>query len=166
MYATYPIYIPSARYARENGEIELWRESFKINKDCKNYISDNAPSAYHDENLPEFIKNATEIFGAERVMYVIGRTVLQADWDKRYYSEVRQCAEKFSYRDMKEGKTLYEEGKDPCRTADHTTALCSNVHPVMLNAIFYSIMNKEREQVNLPAPDIDRSSEHDEGAEH
>jgi len=165
LYATYPVYIPSARWARENDEIELWRESFKINKECRDYINNEAPMAYHEERLPAFVKELAGLYGIERAMYVIGRTVVGAEWDKRYYGNVRERAEQFSYRDMKEAKALHEEGKDPYRTADNTTSLCSNIHSVMLNAIFQSLMKMEREQPNLPSAAVDRDNELDEGVE-
>jgi len=166
MYATYPIYYPSARWARENDEIELWRESFKINKDCRKHIDNEASMAYHEERLPAFVKELTETYGIERAMYVIGRTVVGADSDPRFYSNVKERAAQISFRDMKEAKAMYEEGKDPHRTADSTTSLCSNVHPVMLNAIFQSLMRMEREQPNLPSADVEHDNEHDEGVEH
>jgi len=165
MYQMYPIYIPSARYSRENGEIALWRESFKINKECKAFIDENASRAYHAHNLPEFITELTDTFGLERSMYVIARSIVGADWDKRYYNDARNRAELFSFRDMKEAAQLRENGKDPYRTADNTTSLCSNVHPVMLNDIFRFMMKMEQDQVNSPQADIEHDNEHDEGVD-
>ena len=166
MYATYPVYYPSARYARENSEIDLWRESFKINKECKQYLNENAPGAFNDRTLPDFVKNLTAAYGLERAMFVIGRTVLSAiDWDKRYESDVRLRTARFDYNDWKEAQALYEDGKDPYRTADNTTSWISNVHPVKLNAIFRSLMKMEREQINLPSANADRDNELDGEAE-
>lgn len=165
MYATYPIYYPSARYARENGEIDLWRESHKINRECRNFINKNASPAYHGHNLPEFIKELTDTFGLERAMYVIARTIVNSDWDKRYYNDARSRAELFDFQDMKEAVRLRESGQDPYRTADNTTSLCSNVHPVMLNDIFRFMMKMEQEQANIPAADNTPDNELDEGAE-
>ena len=161
MYATYPIYYPSARWARENGEIGLWRESYKINKECKNYLNMEASVAYHQGRLPDFIKRLTELYGLERAMYVIGRTIIGSDWDKRYYEDVKKRAERFDYRDMKEIKALQENGQDPHRTADNTTSYISDVHPVMLNAVFRHLMEMEREQAYLLSIDADRVHELD-----
>jgi hypothetical protein len=121
--------------------------------------------AYHEERLPAFVKELTDLYGIERAMYVIGRTVVGAEWDKRYDHGVKTRAEQFNYRDMKEGKALYEEGKDPYKTADSTTSYCSDVHPCMLNAIFRSLMKMEQAQVNLPSADVDRDNELDGEAE-
>ena len=161
MYATYPIYYPSARWARENDEMALWRESYKINKECKNFLKDEGSMAYHEERLPDFVKQLAELYGLERAMYVIGRTIVGSDWDKRYYADVRERAEQFSFRDMKEAKAAYEEGNDPYRTADNTTSYISDVHPVILNAIFRDLMKIEQEQVNLPTADIAEENELD-----
>ena len=165
MYTTYPVYYPSARWARENDEIELWRESYKINNECRDFINGNAGKAHHNEELPGFIKELTDAFGVERAMYVIARTIVGADWDRRYYNDVRSRAESFPFQDMEEAAQLRENGQDPYRTADKTAYLCSDVHPVMLNAIFRCLMKMEQEQVNLPQAEADRSSELDEGAE-
>jgi len=165
MYATYPLYKPSARFAREYDEIDLWRESHKINKECRDFIKENAGKAYHDRELPGFIEKLTEEYGLERAMYVVGRSVVGSDWDKRYSSDTRTRAEMFGYMDMKEAAALYESGQDPHRTADHTISYISDVHPCILNDVFRSLMKIEKEQVNLPQTDADRDNKHDEGAE-
>jgi len=161
MYATYPIYYPSARWARENDEIALWRESYKINKECRDYINENASRFYHDQNLPPFVKNLTETFGLERAMFVMARFIVAADWDKRYDGSVKERAERVDFRDMKEAKILQEEGNDPYKTADQTRDLYSNVHPVILNAIFRNLMKMEQEQVNLPSANVEQDNELD-----
>ena len=165
MYQTYPIYIPSVRYAKENNELALWRESYKINQECRDYINSESSMAYHERRLPEFIKELTGTFGLERSMFVIARFIAAADWDGRYYSEVKNRAAQFDFQDMKEGKALYEAGKDPHRTADHTIHLYSNVHPCILNDIFRSLMKMEQDQTDLRQADNLRDNALDEGAE-
>jgi hypothetical protein len=165
MYATYPVYYPSARYARENGEIDLWRESHNINQICKDFIGEKAAPAYHCHALPDFISELTDEYGPERAMYVIGRTVMGADWDKRYDSNVRERAARFGYHDMKEGLALREAGKDPYRFSDRTTNIISDVHPCILNDTFRALMKMEQEQAVLPSADADRDNGFDEGAE-
>jgi hypothetical protein len=161
MYATYPIYYPSARWARENREIDLWRESFKINKGCRDYINNEASMAYHEERLPAFVKELTDIYGLERAMFVMARFIVAADWDKRYDGNVKERAGRFDFADMREGKVLEESGQDPYKTADHTQGLYSNVHPVILNAVFRRLMKMEQEQVNLPTTDTEQDNELD-----
>lgn len=148
MYA-YPIYFPSARYARENEEIDLWRESYKINIECRDFINEKASPAYHDHALPSFIKELTDNFGLERSMYVVGRFVVAADWDGRYGRDVKAWAGQIDFQDM-ENRELH---------------LYSNVHPCILDAVFRNLMRIEQAQVNLPTSDLPHEIEHDEGAE-
>ena len=165
MYQTYPIYIPSARYAREHDEIALWRESYKINRECKKFINENASRAYHDHRLDIFVKELTDTFGLERSIYVIARTIVDADWDKRYYPDAKSRAARFDFQDMKEAEKLHEAGQDPNRTADNTVSLRSNVHPVMLNDIFRFMMKMEIEQAETLTAGDSLDNELDEGVE-
>ena len=165
MYAAYPVYMPSNRYARENGEIELWRESYKINIDCRNYINENAGLAYHERNLPDFMQKLTDNFGLDRAMFVTARFIVAADWGGRYGKDVKERAAQVDFQDMKEGKALFELGQDQYKSADWTRDLYSNVHPCILNDIFRALMKMERENNYLPADVTSRDNERDEGAE-
>ena len=162
MYATYPVYLPSARYAREYDELELWRESYKINKECRDFINGGASEAFHDEKLPGFIKDLIDNYGLERAMYVIGRSVVGSDWDKRYDYDARARANMFDYKDMKEAEALKEARQD---YHDHTTSYCSNVHPCILNLIFHKLMKLENEHDSIPQADNTPDNEHGEGVE-
>ena len=162
MYATYPVYRPSARYAREYDEIELWRESHKINRECRDFINNGAMAAHYDKKLPEFVKDLTDNFGLERAMYVIGRSVVDSDWDKRYDYDARTRANSFGYMDMKEAAALKEARQD---YHDHTTSYCSNVHPCILNLIFHKMIKMENEYDNILQADNAPDNENDEGVE-
>jgi len=160
MYAAYPVYIPSRHYAKQYDEIELWRESYKINKECRDYINANAGFAYHDKKLPEFIQNLTETYGLERAIFVMARFIIAADWDKRYDRDVRERAEQVDFQDMKEAGANIKS-----TTEDITCELYSNVHPCILNSIFRSLMKMEQKQVNLPGEEHPHDNGLDEGVE-
>jgi hypothetical protein len=98
-------------------------------------------------------------------MYVIGRTIVGADWDGRYDRNVKERAAQFDYQDMKEGQELRAAGKDPYRSADRSIYFISNVHPCILNLTFSSLMKLEQEQVNLPQQPEQVENECDESAE-
>jgi hypothetical protein len=152
-------------YARLHDEINLWRQSKKINLELIESINNNAANAYYDKTLPDFIKEITDTYGLERSIFFISRVVVAADWDKRYSSDVRARAEQVDLQDMKEGEKLYEAGKDPMRTADPTNYLYSNVHPCILNDVFRLLMKMEQEQISLPSADAENENERDKGAE-
>ena len=158
MYATYPIYMPSARYARENGEIGLWRESKKINLDLMCNINDNATNAYYDRLLPEFITKLIDTYGLERSMFVMARFIVAADWDERYDKNTKERAAQFDFQDMKEAERQHKEENNPSYL-DRSGDLYSNVHPCILNDIFRSLMKMEQEQTNLPTAEVEHESE-------
>jgi hypothetical protein len=164
MYAIYPIYYPSVRYAKENGELELWQESFKINRECKEYIFTKASGEYRGKNLPVFVRKLAETYGLERAMFIIGRTLINSDWDKRYEYISRERAAQFDYLDMKEARTQYQAGKNPYRT-DISDNYLINIHPAVLNAVFKRLMRMEREQIKIPSADDERGNKRDKGAE-
>ena len=165
MYAAYPVYYPSSRYAIKNGEQDLWRQSHSINQECRDFLSGHASIAYHGHALPQFIYSLVENFGLERSMYVIARTIVGAGYDGRYYKDAVERAALFDFQEMREAKTLREEGKDPYNTADKSAYYCSDVHPVMLNDIFRFMMKLEQELLELPQSDEAEENEYDEGVE-
>ncbi|MCL2253590.1 MAG: DUF3849 domain-containing protein [Lachnospiraceae bacterium] len=165
MYAVYPIYYPSAKYARDKGEIELWRESFNINKECRDFINEKASIAHYERNLAGFAQELADNFGIERSIFVMARFIIRADWDKRYDDEVKARAKLVDFQDMKEWRTFLDSGQDSHKLADHTQSLYSDVHPCILNCIFRNLMKREQEQVNLPSPDNEQENELDEGVE-
>ena len=160
MYATYPIYNPSWYYAKENGELDLWKESHKINKDCRDFINEKAGNAYHDRLLPEFIKELTETFGLERSVFVTARFVVTADWDGRYGSDVKERAALVDFQDITDTATRRDAGEHiKMSTVDRTQDLYSNVHPCILNDIFRSLMKIEKEQINIPSAEAEQDNE-------
>ena len=165
MYAAYPIYYPSSRYAREHDEFSLWRESKKINRELNDFFTDRAADAYYDRALPDFIKELTDTYGLERSIFVLSRTVVEADWDKRYDGEVRQRAGRVDFQDMKEAGRKIREGQPKHTVFDTSGDLTSNVHPCIINDIFRLLMKAEQEQAHLPQADMTEENELDEGAE-
>jgi hypothetical protein len=83
MYATTPVYYPSFRYAREHNEIELWGESHRINMECKGQINRRALEANNSRELDLMIDDLIRIYGVERTMCVLSRTIQYKDWDER-----------------------------------------------------------------------------------
>jgi hypothetical protein len=165
MYGTYPVYYPSAMYARLNDEFRLWRESKKINCELCDYLGDKATDAHYDRTMPDFIKELTGTYGLERSIFVMSRIVIAADWDKRYDSDVRERAERVDFQDMKQAQKEIEEGQPKHTVIDKSGDLCSNVHPLILNEVFRHLMKMEQEQVNLPDTERPHENELDEGAE-
>ena len=79
-----PLYKYSGDYAREHGELEQYRASYKANVACKEAIEAAIRDNYRDNCLgKEAAKLVVEQFGFERIFYVLAGTVREKDWDGR-----------------------------------------------------------------------------------
>lgn len=78
------IYPYSASYAREHGELDQYRASYRANIACKEAIEQAIAAHYHDNRLGiEAVHQVLEQFGYDRMFYVLAVTVRQKDWDGR-----------------------------------------------------------------------------------
>lgn len=152
MYATMPVYYPSFRYAREHDEIELWRESHRVNMECKGQINRRALEAHNSRELDLMIDDLIRIYGLERTMCVLSRTIQFKDWDERLSQAVKERAKRFKFNEQE------YEGNDPTKRY-----LCHDLHPLILNELFRKLMDREVEQATLDLqrndPDPDQEIE-------
>lgn len=90
---TIPVYKYPAAYARENGELEQYRVSYKANVACKEAIEAAIRDNYSDNRLgKEAVKQVVEQFGYERTFYVLAATVRAKDWDGRISRDNKEWA--------------------------------------------------------------------------
>jgi len=141
MYASYPIYTPPQRYAVINGEFELWKESFNINMRCKEFITDNIYFIQNDGELRDFITNLTGNFGLERAMFVLAKSIRNAEFSDRLGEAVKERASLFVYEDEK------QENRDGFKY-DRSRFFAIEMFPSHLESVFTSLMEMEREQEN------------------
>ena len=88
-----PVYYETAAYARENGELELFRLSHRTNIACKNDIQ--AAISRHFDGMrldKETAKEVLDQYGAERVSIVLAATVQYKSWDGRFSSSNKDWA--------------------------------------------------------------------------
>jgi hypothetical protein len=79
-----PVYKYPAKYARENGELEQYRASYKANVSCKEAIEAAIRDNYRDNSLGKgAVKQVVEQFGYERTLFVLAATAREKDWDGR-----------------------------------------------------------------------------------
>lgn len=79
-----PLYLESGEYARERGELDVFRDSMMENIACKNAIEASIKDGYDGMRFKPDIKGVLEKFGAERVSYVLATTVQAKSWDQRF----------------------------------------------------------------------------------
>ena len=80
-----PVYKYPGEYAREHGELELYRASGRANIACKEAIETAVNSHYHNNCLDTkaAVREVVDRFGYERMLYVLAVTVKEMDWDGR-----------------------------------------------------------------------------------
>ena len=80
-----PVYKYPGEYAREHGELELYRASGKANIACKEAI-ESAVNGHYNNNCLDTkaaVREVVERFGYERMLYVLAVTVREKEWDGR-----------------------------------------------------------------------------------
>ena len=80
-----PIYRESAVYAREHGQLEQYRESNRASNICKQAIEETIRKNFDGMRLTAGCeKPVIEMFGSDRVEYVLAVTLQQKSWDGRF----------------------------------------------------------------------------------
>lgn len=90
-----PVYPYPADYAKENGELEVYRASKKANIVCRDTIDAILARRFRGaglDNPAATVKEAADQFGFERVLFVLANTVRWHDTDGRYSADNRQWA--------------------------------------------------------------------------
>ena len=78
-------YRHDAAYAREHGDLDLYRTSRRANIACKEAIEAAIADNYRDNRLgKDAVPQVVEQFGYTRTLYVLANTVQQKDWDGRF----------------------------------------------------------------------------------
>ena len=80
-----PLYRHDAAYAREQGNLDLYRASRRANIACKEAIEQAVYQNYDGKRLLDgTAAKVIQQFGTERVMYVLANTIQQKEWDGRF----------------------------------------------------------------------------------
>lgn len=101
----YPAVYPfSADVARQNGELDLYRESNRLHRSCAQAID----AAIHDSNYKLFHYDLTAAarsviseYGAGRVQWVLAHTVQSKEWDGRFSYDNKEWAKGFDIPEIK-----------------------------------------------------------------
>ena len=89
-----PVYPYPADYARQNGELEQYRASYKANVACREAIEAAINGNYADNSLDTkaAIRQVTEVYGYPRMLHVLANTIKQKDWDGRISADNKRWA--------------------------------------------------------------------------
>ena len=88
------IYRNSGSYAREHGEIEMWRESKAANITCRDAIDETVAKNYDGAHLntEKILNSVVSSFGRERVELVLAATIQEKPFDGRFSNANKEWA--------------------------------------------------------------------------
>jgi len=138
MYATLPVYYPSYQYANAHNEAELWRESHRVSRECRGQINRRAMEAHNSRELDLMIDDLIRIYGIERTMCVLSRTVQFKDWDERISQAVKDRAKRFDF------KASEYEKEDATKKY-----ILDRIDPCVIDLMYRRLMGKEAEALSL-----------------
>lgn len=149
------IYRNSAAYARENGEIQKWRDSKAENIACRDTMDRAVAENFDGAHLKTetILDNVIAAYGKERVELILAATIQEKAHDGRFSRDNKEWAASVP---MPEGEKIY-------LVSDRT-------HPVLLDALAKeyrvnysekkpSVMDKLKQSVGKNEPKICRKNE-------
>ena len=89
-----PVYPYPGEYAREHGELEQYRASYKANVACREAIEAAIRDNYAENTLDTktAVKQVADAFGYPRMLHVLANTIKQKDWDGRISADNKRWA--------------------------------------------------------------------------
>jgi hypothetical protein len=94
------VYKQPPAYAREHGELDLYRQSNRLNTECAAAIDKAVRESQYDTyhyRLKDAAKNVIAEYGAERVDWVLASTVQLQHYDGRYSDSNKKWARGFDF---------------------------------------------------------------------
>ena len=110
--ADYPaVYRHTFSYADDHGELDEYRESRKLDKECSQAVVDAIRQNYDGKHLnKEAVKPVVEEYGSERLAFVLANTLQQLPWDGRFSRDNKAWAAEFHIpEDMVHGRDRNSE---------------------------------------------------------
>ena len=132
-YSDVPVYYEPFSYAKENDEVDLYRTSYRLNRECKQAIHEAIADNYDGMYLGDgAVDQVVRQYGMERVGYILANTLHHKSYDGRFSRRNKEWAEQVS---------------TPEHNADRMTFRADWVvdsHPVVLDG-FVTMFRKELE---------------------
>ena len=128
LYAGAPLYLKTARYAREHGESEQYHRSHELNAACREEMDKAISENFDGMHLKEgFERELMERYGRERVEYLLATTVKENAWDGRYSRENREWADSIPVSESESERI----------------ACCLHSHPAVIDGLIRRIRRNE-----------------------
>ena len=110
-----PLYLHSAAYASEHGETAQYRLSYQANLACKEAVEQAINSNYGDNRLDtdSAVKAVLEMFGPERVQFILANTIQHKDRDGRISGDNKAWAKTVPMPEDGESRYLVVDKVNP-----------------------------------------------------
>ena len=139
-----PVYPYPADHAREQGELDVYRASFRANVSCKDAIEAAIRDNYHDNRLDTAaVGQVAEQFGQERMLYVLAATVRHFDYDGRISQENKRWANTIP---------AYQNGDG--MESDRSVQFVVGAHPGLTDLFLTQARQEQRLRQPLTADEI------------
>ena len=131
------IYKSSLKYAKENGELERYRESMNLCDECGTFISHSIAENFNNNYLDvkKVTAEAAGKYGFERALLMLALRVDSLKYDWRFTADNKEWAQKLL--------ADYPNAEEIRKTADRTLG---TAHPVLLNAVTEELRSDFRER--------------------
>ena len=139
-----PVYPYPADHAREQGELDVYRASFRANVSCKDAIEAAIRDDYHDNRLDTAaVGQVAEQFGQERMLYVLAATVRHFDYDGRISRDNKRWANTIP---------AYQNGDG--MDSDRSVQFVVSSHPGLTDLFLTQARHEQRLRQPLTADEI------------
>ena len=139
-----PVYPYPADHAREQGELDVYRASFRANVSCKEAIEAAIRDNYHDNRLDTAaVGQVAEQFGQERMLYVLAATVHHFDYDGRISRDNKRWANTIPVYENKDGMD-----------SDRSVQFVVGSHPGLTDLFLTQARHEQRLRQPLTADEI------------
>ena len=139
-----PVYPYPADHAREQGELDVYRASFRANVSCKDAIEAAIRDNYHDNRLDTAaVGQVAEQFGQERMLYVLAATVRHFDYDGRISRDNKRWANTIPVYENKDGMD-----------SDRSVQFVVSSHPGLTDLFLTGARQEQRLRQPLTADEI------------
>ena len=96
-YSDVPVYYEPFSYAKENDEVDLYRTSYRLNRECKQAIHEAIADNYDGMYLGDgAVDQVVRQYGMERVGYILANTLYHKSYDGRFSHGNKEWAEQVS----------------------------------------------------------------------
>ena len=95
-----PLYLHSAAYASQHGEMAQYNRSYQANSACKEAIEQTISAHYAENRLDTeaAVKDVLEKFGTERVQFILANTIQRKNYDGRISQDNKAWAKSIPTR--------------------------------------------------------------------